>query len=220
MTKGLEDDLPKIGYLYHYPKLDHPTNKFRLDIFISSIPTEEHFDVLRAHFFVKGPKGMLDRLTITHPWDFEKTSHVCEGLIIMEDRKGKKEEAFSFGGQLKIDVKENQTVCTLVSSAPILEISDVSPLHVLFIEELEVLFAEHRAKNVDRQEYETHLCEADPLELYIACLGELIKKFDHFPHKDEKYLQLLMFLHSNEHRLALAGLLDESTTKLENILNE
>lgn len=201
-----ESDLPKIGYLYHYPKLGHPTDTFRLDIFISSIPTEQHFDVLRAHLFVKTQRGEIERLSITHPWTYEKAARVCAGLVIMEDRKGKKEEAFTFGGQLKIDVKESQTVCVLVSSAPILEISGATPMHSLFIDEVEILLAERRAAFENYHEYETRLCSADPLSLYLACLEELIRKFEQFPHKDEKYLQFLVSLHSQEHRLDAAGL--------------
>jgi hypothetical protein len=34
----------------------------------------------------------------------------------------------------------------------------------------------------------------------------LIQTYEQFPHKDEKYLQLLMFLHMQKHRLEAAGL--------------
>ena len=205
MTKKSENTLPKIGYLYHYPKIEEPTDKFRLDIFISSISTEKHFDVLRAHAFVKTLSGEIERLTITHPWSYETSANVCAGVVVMEDRKGKKEEAFTFGGNLKIVEQELQTICILKSSAPILEISGATPLHKLFIEELEIILAERQAAYSNHREYETRLCKADPFELYRACLKELTEKFEHFPHKDEKYFQLLMYLHSQEHRLREAG---------------
>ncbi|MBT3189898.1 MAG: hypothetical protein HN335_12960, partial [Anaerolineae bacterium] len=56
MNTKEENALPKIGYLYHYPQLDHPTDNFRLDIFVSSVPTEQHFDVQHVHFFIKTPQ--------------------------------------------------------------------------------------------------------------------------------------------------------------------
>jgi hypothetical protein len=217
MTQKSESDLPKIGYLYHYPKLGHPTDIFRLDIFISSIPTEQHFDVLRVHLFLKTQKGKIERLSITHPWTYEKAARVCAGVVIMEDRKGKKEEAFTFGGQLIIDVKESQTVCVLVSSAPILEISGATPMHSLFIDEVEILLAEHRAAFENDHEYENRLCSADPLALYLACLKELIQKFEQFSHKGEEQLQFLIFLHSQEHRLDAAGLLRDPVVTLGEI---
>ncbi|MGB2965088.1 MAG: hypothetical protein WBB69_14000 [Anaerolineales bacterium] len=220
MGKEFSQDLPKIGYLYHYPALGHPTDKFRLDIFISDMPTGKHFDVLRVYLIAEQPNGELERLKISHPWYFENSYRICGGKVIMEDRKGKKVEAFSFGGQLTIHVKEMQTECILVSPAPILEISENTPLQVLFIEELELLLAEYRAENPNGHDFELHLCDADPFSLYIACIKELIEKFKLFPDKDEKYLQFLTYLQKEEHRLHAAGLLYGPIPRLEDIFNE
>ena len=217
MAKKSESTLPKIGYLYHYPQIDHLTDNFRLDVFISSIPTEQHFDVVRAYFIVKTPEGALDIIKVSHPWKHEKTARVCAGVVFMEDRKGKKESAFTFGGRLKIESQELQTVCILVSPAPILEISGATPSNALFIDELEILLAERRAAYPNDHEYEIQLGKTDPFELYIACLNELIQKFEQYAHKDESYLQLLMFLHSQKYRLDAAGLSRNSAPKLENI---
>ena len=218
MTKKVENGLPKIGYMYHYPRLDNLTDTFRLDIFISSIPTKKHFDVLRAHFFVKTQEGVVRRLTITHPWTYEEIARVCAGVIILEDRNKKEEEAFTFGGQLKIKAEEMQTVCTMVSTAPILEISRATPLHSLLVEEMEILFAERQAKYTNRHEYEAKLGNADPLDLYLACLKELREKFEQFPHMDNEYLQFLRYLHTEEHRLEAAGLFRKPRPELEDIL--
>ena len=218
MTKESENGLPKIGYLYHYPRLDNPTDKFRLDIFISSIPTEKHFDVLRAHFFVKTKEGIVKRLKITHPWTYEDVTRVCTGVIILEDRNKKEEEAFTFGGQLKIKSEELQTVCTVVSTAPILEISRAIPLHRMLVEEMEILFAERQAKYASHHEYEAKLGNADPLDLYLACLEKLREKFEHFPQMDNEYLRFLRYLHTEEHRLEAAGLFRKPRPELDDIL--
>ncbi len=42
MTNNPKTFLPKIGYVYHYPRLDNPTELFRLDIYIASIPSEKY----------------------------------------------------------------------------------------------------------------------------------------------------------------------------------
>ncbi|UCE00018.1 MAG: hypothetical protein JSV42_04670 [Chloroflexota bacterium] len=206
MNNEKENALPKIGYLYHYPKIEEPKDRFRLDIFISSIPTDKHFDVIRCHVFVKTPKAVTERLTISHPWVYEKEAELCAGFIIMEDRKGKKEEAFTFGGNLTILEQEMQTIGTIKSSAPILEISGATPLHKLFTEELQIIFAKRQAAYSNHFEYEALLCQADPFELYLACLRELTEKLENFPPEDEDYLELLIYLHSQEHRLREAGL--------------
>lgn len=217
MEKKSKNAVPEIGYLYHYPQLDHPTDKFRLDIFISSIPTEQHFDVLRVHVNAKNSKGDFECITIKHPWIYEATARTCVGVIILEDRKGKKEEAFTFGGQLNIEMKESYTVCTLLSSAPILEISAASPLHRMFIDELEIIFAKTGAAHPNHDEYELRLCETDPLELYQACIKELISKFEQFHQKDDKTFQFLLFLYSQEHRLDAAGLSRDPAPDLAHI---
>lgn len=217
MNNKSENDLPKIGYLYHNPKLVNPTGKYRLDIFISSIPTEQHFDVLHVTFFVKSSQGTIERLTITHPWNYEDTYRICAGMVIMEDRKGKKEEAFTFGGQLKIDELEVQTVCVLVSSAPILKISGATSLRRLFIDELEIILAERQATYSNHDEYEAILIKTEPFELYLACLNELISKFEQFPQTESEYHQLLLDLHSQKYRLDAVGLSKDPAPNLDDL---
>jgi len=136
MTEQQNTNLPKIGYLFRFPKIDELGAEFRLDVYITSEPTEKHFDVFRMKLLAKPPDGHFENFHITHPWHYDKTAEVCAGVIVLEDRGGKKEEAFSFGGELTIDIKDSQTDCTLVSSAPILEISGATPLNGLFIEEV------------------------------------------------------------------------------------
>lgn len=209
--------LPEIGYLFYYPQLEHPTDHFRLDVFVSNIATEKHFDVQSVRFHVKGDRQVVEHLTVGHPWASGKSAQVCTGKIIMEDRYGNKEEAFTFGGQLSIQEKEAQTVCTLISPAPILEINAATPMQKLFVDELEVLLAKERAAIADPFVYQKRICEADPFNLYEACFFTLVKKFETLPHKDELYNRFLFFLHSHAHRMEAAGLFGGYAQSLEEI---
>jgi len=220
MTEDIANNLPKIGYLYHYPSLDHPTDKFRLDIYISSIPTEKHFDVLHVITNTESQYGGFERLKVTHPWEFQSSYRVCAGIVIMEDRKDKKNEAFCFGGQLTIKGKESLTECVLVSPAPIIEINETSPMQLLFIVEVEMLLAEYRTEYPDENDFEMHLCAADPFDLYTACLTNLIDKYKYKAHKDDINLQFLSYLHKDEYRLHLAGLLKDPVPSLDEIFNK
>ena len=213
----MDKTLPKIGYLYHYPRLDHPTENFRLDIFISSTPTEEHFDVQHAHFQIKTPEESIEKLTVLHPWTLQKTARVCAGVVIMEDRNKAKKEAFTFGGDLKITSQAEQTICTLSSTAPILDISDASPMRRFFVDELEILFAERRAAFKNHRLYEKALIHADPLELYLASLKYLIEKFEKFPHKNSTYRQFLGFLYTERHRLHAAQIFMDAAPTLDDL---
>ncbi len=217
MDTKTENALPKIGYLYHYPRLDHPTDNFRLDIFISSVPTEQHFDVQRVHSFVKTPEGTIEQLTIAHPWMYKKAACVCAGVVIMEDRNKEKKEAFTFGGELKIETQGAQTICTLTSSAPILDISDATPMQRFFVDELKILFAERRAMYPDHRTYEMQLSKADPLKLYLASLKSLIQKFEKFPHKNSASRQFLAFLYAEKLRLHGAHVFIEVAPTLDDI---
>ncbi len=212
--------LPKIGYLYHYPRLDHPTDKFRLDIFISSVPTEKHFDVIRVTLPVTNHDGGMDHLKIVHPWFHDNTARICAGVVIMEDRKGKKEEAFTFGGEINITSEKDQTKCYLVSSAPILEISGAQPLNKLFIEELEIILAEQHSAHGPDRDYEFNLCAASPENLYLACLRELRHKLKQSPLKNELKFQLQSFLLYEEHRLFSAELVSNPVISLVDIFGK
>lgn len=213
-------ELPKIGYLYHYPSLDHPTDKFRLDVYVSSIPTEKHFDVLHAIFNVESEYGGIERLKVTHPWEFQSPYRACLGRVILEDRNDKKDEAFCFGGKLTLNVKHKLTECVLVSPAPIIEMNETRPMQVLFVRELEILLAEYRADNKDESDYEKHMCAVDPLDLFTACLNELLEKYIHKANKDDTSLEFLDYLHKEEHRLHEAGLGKESVSSLDVILSK
>lgn len=219
MKEKAKITLPKIGYLYHYPRLDHPTDNFRLDIFVASLPTELHFDVQHALFFTTMPDETIEKITVTHPWTYKNTAQVCAGVVVMEDRNKEKKEAFTFGGNLKIKTEESQTICTLTSSAPILEINDSTPLKHFFVEELEMLLAEQRATHLDHHDYEKQLGNADPRELYLACLEALRQKFEDFPHKDEKNREFFAFLNAEKRRLYAAGISTDLTPSLDEIFS-
>lgn len=198
--------LPKIGYLYHYPRIDHPTDIFRLDMYITSKPTHQHFDILRLRVGVQTETGTTEVLKITHPWIYKKAARVSAGVLVMEDRKGKKEEALSFGGQLTIENYDEQVFCKLVSTAPIMEINQATPLHMRFIEEIEIIFAENQAKYVNHEDYEIELNKADPIALYLACLDSLLKKYESKQHKTNIQFEFIAYLHTLSRRLEAAGL--------------
>ena len=219
MTQQSGQTLPKIGYLYHYPRLDHPTDNFRLDIHISSEPTNKHFDVLRAQFLVKSEVGNIKHLKVTHPWNFEKFAQVSAGVVIMEDRKGSKEDAFTFGGKLTIENQEKQVFCVLVSSAPILEMSGATPLHIRFVEEVEIILAKIQAKYSDHQVYEERLIKAEPFVLYLACLESMLEKYEVLAHKTDMQHQFLIYLHSQMHRLEIAGMIREPILHLDDLFD-
>lgn len=221
MPKNGEQVMPEIGYLYHYPRTDHPTDIYRLDIHITSEPTNMHFDVQRIRLHVRSRTEEIKQMKVTHPWQHEKDFDVSVGTVIMEDRYGKKAEAFTFGGHLTICNHDKQTICNLVSSAPILEIS-MSPsrlpsLNMHFVEEVKILLAKIQAKFSDHNEYEQLLITLDPMDLYLACLESLLKKYGQLQSKTDMHDQFLIYLHSQKGRLKAADLIKDRIIPIDKL---
>ena len=93
-------------------------------------------------------------------------------------------------------------------------------MQVLFIVEVEMLLAEYRTEYSDDNDFEMHLCAADPFDLYTACLTNLIDKYKYKAYKDGINLQFLSYLHKEEYRLQLAGLLKDTIPSLDEIFNK
>jgi hypothetical protein len=172
----------ELGY-YFYPqnragRLGHP----RLDILLRSTPSERHFDPEKVHLFILSPQNDIEALVIDHPWRSLKRYRLVPGRVIIEDRRGKAVEAFTYGGDLEINANDERTLCMLVSPAAILDLSadaGISRLPAtglsagqLLAQETEILLAERRAAWArDPDQYETRLAGVDPAALYAACLS-------------------------------------------------
>ena len=220
MSKTNNQTEPKFGYWFTPPESSHAPGGSRLEVFINEKPTEHHFDPEKLDLWVMSKENSLESLTIRHPWDFAPTYQALAGSIEAIDRYGKKEQAFSFGGSLKIDSQKTFTVCILESSAPILEISSAGQISMLFTEEIEILLAERRAELLSKSyTYEKHLMSADPLILYIACLNALTDKFEHSHRKEGLHIhEFLNFLHVEGKRLKDEGLTPHNVPTLEELL--
>ena len=212
--------LDHFGYWFYPSKSKHAFGGVRLDIVINEKPTMKHFDPQHVHLSIKAEENLIEPLVIHHPWHFERSFQVCAGLVRIIDRKDKKEEGFTFGGKLTITPQDTMTICTLESTAPILEITESSPLIKMFFEEIEILLAEKRAELLSAVSiYTAHLASADPLGLYIACINALIEKFEHMKHKEILYIsQFLNFLNAESKRLKDEELVPYVVQELSDIL--
>lgn len=187
---------PELGYDFHPGTADRFPSHPQLDVTLWDVPTQRHFDPEQVHFEITG-SGRPEKLTITHPWTGLRQFRVCAGRIYIDDRKHKRVEAFSFGGELEITTKQDLTICHLRSTAPIFDMVELDSLSTTIVTEAEVLLAERRA-DWDPQHphtFEQHLATAVPLELYACCLTTLHEKFAAFrEHHDHLYQQLLHFV--------------------------
>jgi hypothetical protein len=146
-------------------------------------PTYKHFDPEKAIICVVDQYNYPVYITITYPWTFQRSYHVCPGGIELEDRFGKKVEIFCFGGTLKIYNLIDVTACVLDSPAPILQMIGIDSVNSMLIEEMEILFAQRKAALHGTKKFTEHLTSVDPLNLYLSCLVTLKNKFNGFPCK-------------------------------------
>lgn len=214
---------PGLGYVYYPP--EHPRNPGhpRLDIFLRSEPTQEHFDPERVIVKVVSAYGGLEELRITHPWEGQRQHHVAAGRVIMQDRIGKEAESFCFGGKLTVQTEAGQeptlTTCVLTSPAPILALDGTSAASLLATE-VEVVLAERRAAWLQEpDELERRLAAADPLLLYHALLDELRSRFrHHLPSEDPAMQRFLHFVRVESQAIRERDHLPQNTPTLVELL--
>ena len=156
-TKTTESHL---GYIFYPSDFRHSPGYQRLEVRIRSLPTNLHYDPERVSFPIVIENGMKETLKIFHPWRYAPEYQVCAGSIVLEDRKGKQVEAFTFGGNLQIRTQDEITICTFESEAPILEMGTDDPIQELLIEEVDILLAERSAAALpDAFEFEQRLAK-------------------------------------------------------------
>ncbi len=209
----------KFGYWFYPPDSHHAPGGNRLDIIIKEIPTDQHFDPLLIYLPIIS-RGGIETLKINHPWLFEKTYQACMGVVEMIDRKGTKEEAFTFGGNLTIHSKDEFTQLILESPAPIIDINAADQAKMLFVEEVEILLAERRAALLaNKNAYECHLADVNPLNLYVTCVHTLIEKYEQMDHKeDPEIMEFLNFIRAEFKRLKDEELAPLLIPSIEDIL--
>lgn len=167
------------GYFFHSRGWSGSPGYSQLDVFLRSAPTEKHFDPIKMTINVAVEGEDIEFIKVHHPWSLLEHYRACSGRVILQDRKGKTVEAFTFGGNLQMESKEALTIGILTSPAPILELTSTSSIPSVLAEETEIIFAERRAEwEPDHMTFNKKLIMADPFFLYCACLEYLKVKYE------------------------------------------
>jgi hypothetical protein len=178
------------GYFFHPRERSDSPGHPRLDVFLRSVPTKTHFDPMSMSIHVASEHKNIELLKVHHPWLLRDQYQVCAGRVILQDRNGKNVEAFTFGGNLRIESEEELVIGVLTSPAPILELISTSSMPSLLAEETEILFAERRAEwEPDHTGFDKRLIGVDPLALYCTCLQALRSKLEHSQFRNDEAIQ-------------------------------
>lgn len=225
MTVKANPEEPDLGYRFWPKRYPQSAGHPRLDINISSAPSEMHFDpkVVQLSIFTSIDRihsHRIEHLKIFHPWPYRSSYHVAPGMLIISDRKDKKVEAFTFGGTLQIDSSDKYTKCMIQSKAPIIEINIASTTVMKMVEEVEIILAKRRIIWVqDVEEFEARLEKIPSLVLYSACLVELQTTIGHSHTRETSEIQDFNKLIVDEKRsLIKEGLWPEKVPSVSEIL--
>ena len=177
------------GYFFHPRERSDSPGHPRLDVVLRSVPTKTHFDPIKMTLNVASGHENIEFIKLHHPWSMLEQYQACAGRVILQDRAGKKVEAFTFGGDLRIKSEDELMTGVLTSPAPILELISSSPISSLLAEETEIIFAERRAESKpDHTTFNKKLINADPLTLYCVCLEALREKFEHSRQRENEII--------------------------------
>ena len=217
--------LPNPGYSFSPKREQHSPGHPRLDITIASEPSDKYFDPIEVQLSILASKDwghphQLDHIKIFHPWPNLPAYRAGPGMIIIMDRNGKEVEVFSFGGELQIKTDEQNTVITLESGAPIIEIDTASHVVKTLIDETKILLAQRRAAwGRDEAQFESRLADIPPEKLYAVCLEQILASIEHSHRQDVLDIQELIHLIKQERSsMEAAGLWLLNVPAIEDIL--
>jgi hypothetical protein len=179
----------ELGFWFAPPEYPHAPGSPEMSFNIYDRPTEQHFDPEEGILSLVSDSGFPERTSITHPCHLKDRYHVYPGYVILFDRKGKQERAYTFGGTLKVKCLEMRSQCSLQSTAPIIYVQEKLDLPSRLAGEVEILFAERAAAWLpDQDGYERRRASVSPEILYPACLKTLLGKYSAFENPDLDWL--------------------------------
>jgi hypothetical protein len=148
---------------------------------IRPAPTEEHYDPELMHLRLRDENGLAQWVTVRQRPPFSRPVPVCAGHITLDDRREKKVEFFTFGGEIRSVLAETATVYAISSPVPILGITppSLSSTGEKLALKAETILARADARwGRDRHGFLRRLGEVDPLQLYAAILEGILCRED------------------------------------------
>lgn len=197
-----------LGYSFQPPAPAEFPNYHRLSVWLRTQPTGLHYDPDTVICRVVGGQKSVETLIVRHPTLDEQSFQLALGLVSLSDRKGKKIEAFAFGGTLHIASDYDVTTCTFESPAPILALLAPDSLSDRLAAEVEALLARCRAQWNNRrssEDFDQRLASIDPQRLYVSCLLGVQDRLNTIHNSDEGLHAILHFIDYKRHTLQAAG---------------
>lgn len=168
------------GY-YLLPK-SHPESPgyTGLLVAIRETPTGEHFDPESIHLRIIEDNKDTNWATFRSKMLFQKSKQIGPGQVSLRDRIDKRVKFFTFGGFLEATSIPGETVYSLRSPAPILDLYE-SPESVAdqLAFETEAMIAEQKVRwGSNERGFLRRLAQTPPLEFYLAVLHSILQRYE------------------------------------------
>jgi hypothetical protein len=166
---------------YHLLRQAHPYSPgyTGLRIAVRAKPTKLYFDpeLVRLRLCDKFGSASWTILELGPPDG--GTRHVCPGRVILRDRLDKRVHFFTFGGSLEVAIAPGETVYSLHSPAPILELTEPEEtIPDQLACETEGLMGELQAGwGSNDAGFARRLAQVDPLQFYLASLHSILLRY-------------------------------------------
>lgn len=206
---------------YLLPKLHrHSLGHTGLLVAIREHPTSAHFDPETLYTRVLYEDGVPEWTTFGLIWHHPQSCRICAGRVILRDRNKKAVEFFTFGGSLESFAVPGETVYSLRSPAPVIELVDrmETPEDAFVIDTEAQLAKLHARWGVDDVGMNRRLGQADPLELYAASVDAVLAQFKNAPHMGEHRAELERTLLEERRWLEETGRRTTESRTLEQLL--
>jgi hypothetical protein len=212
------------GY-YLLPK-SHPDSPgyTGLLVAIRKKPTEKHFDpqTMRLRLRDKHNEAKWTTLGLHSPVELpiKASLHACPGEVILRDRTDKRANFFVFGGSLEAVSVPSETVYSLRSPAPILQLTD-DPETVpdQLASETQALIGELQVRwGSDEEGFARRLAQVDPLQFYVATLETILAHYEQDHTLQETFHEFYLALRNGKGRLMERGQWPTTPPRLEALL--
>lgn len=154
-----------------------------LIVAIREKPSQSHFnpEMARLQIGLSGAPGQKWETLRLRPL-FHDSRPLYPGFISLLDGAGRQQQFFTFGGSIEVAQQDGETIYLLRSPAPILLIGnpviEVEETSEAFAEEFEATLAQaHAWWKLDDQGFADRLTKTNPMQLYLACINDLLEKY-------------------------------------------
>ena len=179
------------GY-YLLPK-SHPESPgyTGLLVAIRETPTGQHFDPESIHLRIVEKDKETSWATFRLRVLFQKSKRIAPGRVSLRDRIGKRVDFFTFGGLLEAVSVPGETIYSLRSPAPILDLNGLpeSAADQLAFE-TEAIIAEQEARwSLNESGFLSRLALIDSFEFYLAVLDFILQRYEKSSTLHRRYRQ-------------------------------